>query len=308
MIQCKPAIQHLSRTAKPNARRRVHLICLNHWPEIEHIHKVLNIAYRATQRYQKPGINLADSYVIWLSAFIQLKKLLQDTSITEINICQMLHNQMERRFNDLNGPALQLAVFLDPRTRDLLTMEQVRAALCNLGNIWETIKNINKKREPSGSALTSQSSTSERECLDDYFASIGGEPQRSISVWEERSDNARRTRNYSKSKADIILELRSYERWPKEKFEPDQVNFLLGYWKAREAQHPEIFDMAKYVATIPPTQVSVERVFSIVKYVLTDQRTRLCPKILSSLIKIKLHREIAEKIMKDEASQLRLIN
>lgn len=284
----------------------IFVVFLNQLKSIEHIHYVLSIAQRATQRYQQHGINLADSYVIWLTASIQLENIIKSSDVPDdINICKTLHEQMEKRFKFLNTAPLQLATFLDPRVRDLLSDEQARNAICNLGNIWNVIKNINNKINAANTnRQTSTGRPTEKEYLDTYFALRDGEAAKSVSVWEKKAENSRKTRNYNKDVSDIILLLRSYQSWTKEDFNPDEVNYLLKYWKLREDKYPEMYDIAQYVATIPPTQVTVERVFSIVKYVMTDQRTKLSPLILASMIKIRLHREIAEEVMANDINDI----
>lgn len=301
MLESKHAIEHLAQL-KPNSIFRTFIDSL---PTIKKIHSILNHPYLATTRLQTDGINLSDAVCIWLTCREVLNKVQQTIDHADLNLCANIIANLNARFTTLFTPTAKAAVFLDPRLCDVLSAEDKRTAICTLGQIWEYICQFSgrQQRENDNAADDNENTVSEIGVLDEFIAASSGTipAMRSDSIWGGKVA----TLNYQKQQSEILFELREYDR-KKEKApaNPREVNYLLTFWKQKASTCPELYDIAKFIALIPPTQVAVERTFSVVKYVLDDRRMRLFPKMLNAIVCIRLHKVLANDIMQFELNAL----
>ncbi|KAF0721881.1 zinc finger BED domain-containing protein RICESLEEPER 1-like isoform X1 [Aphis craccivora] len=59
------------------------------------------------------------------------------------------------------------------------------------------------------------------------------------------------------------------------------------YWRLKEKEMPEFYEISQVLMSIPATQVSVERSFSSLKFILSDLRGNLSPTLLESIMILK---------------------
>lgn len=69
------------------------------------------------------------------------------------------------------------------------------------------------------------------------------------------------------------------------------------YWVSRKFSHPELYEVATLLLTVPSNQVSVERAFSALALVLSDKRTKIAEANLENILLVKLNKELFEKIV-----------
>lgn len=65
----------------------------------------------------------------------------------------------------------------------------------------------------------------------------------------------------------------------------------------RKHSHPELYEVATLLLSVPSNQVSVERSFSALGLVLTDKRTKMHDDTLENILIIKLNKQLFEKIV-----------
>jgi hypothetical protein len=68
----------------------------------------------------------------------------------------------------------------------------------------------------------------------------------------------------------------------------DKNTSILAHWERNKNTCPkELYELGQIALAVPPTQVSVERLFSGLKYVLTHLRTNIKPELLEDILIIR---------------------
>lgn len=58
-------------------------------------------------------------------------------------------------------------------------------------------------------------------------------------------------------------------------FEPDEMapkQDIISYWSLQKNKHKHLYELAKAIYSIPPTEVDIERDFSLLNFVFTNRR------------------------------------
>lgn len=96
---------------------------------------------------------------------------------------------------------------------------------------------------------------------------------------------------------DIVLELHI--------FDPEQITSdqdIIAYWSSHENHH--LYELARCLYAIPPTEVEIERDFSLLNFIFTQRRHRLTEKHLEAILRIHLNKDIFHLIKREELSKL----
>lgn len=83
---------------------------------------------------------------------------------------------------------------------------------------------------------------------------------------------------------------------------------LLEFWEEKADEHSVLYELAKIIHAIPPSQCSVERSFSALSYLYNSRRTKLAPVRLEDLLFLYLNRDIVEKIHERDLNALKKKN
>lgn len=254
---------------------------------IQEIQSTLKIFYDTTNHLQKSDLTLSDGYGAWLICLLKLKDLKQKTNPT-INLIDKFIIEMEKRKTKaLDYKAMYAAVYLDPRYRRDLSSEKVQEAKAHLLNIWQNILEMRKllAAERGGSDGTE---ISEDDLLQQYFDS------------HENTSSERR--NHNRDNDFIITKLQQLEQEP----QALKHNFsILVYWKQKQLTEAELYEMSRYVYTIPPTQCTVERAFSALKCIRNSKRCSLKQGMLEVILNINLNQQTAREICEEELKEIK---
>jgi hypothetical protein len=79
---------------------------------------------------------------------------------------------------------------------------------------------------------------------------------------------------------------------------------VLKFWENSKTKYPELYEVATVFIAIPPTQATVERVFSVLGFVYSSRRYNLSQSMLESIILIKMNKDLANEIFEEEMSEL----
>ena len=79
---------------------------------------------------------------------------------------------------------------------------------------------------------------------------------------------------------------KSFRLFLAEKRVDRKVN-VLKWWAENFVEKPLWFEIAKIALVVPPTQVSIERVFSSAKFIMNPQRTRLDSESFSAVMLVR---------------------
>lgn len=91
-------------------------------------------------------------------------------------------------------------------------------------------------------------------------------------------------------------------------FEPDQMapeQNIISYWSLQRNKHKHLYELAKCIYSIPPTEVDVERDFSLLNFVFTKRRGNLSEEHLNDVLRIHLNKDLFFVIKEEELLKLK---
>lgn len=274
-------------------------LMLQRWTELKEMVTVLQIPYKATVQLQKRDLTLSDAFGIWLKQKFVLNgsemRQLKHTNFAQC-LLEALNNRKQVIFNN---SVMLCAIYLDPRYRGEILHDNllVDESIETLTNLWNRLEAIRK------SVVTEN--TIENGAADTSYLSV--DLDNSVDMDEILARN--RIRNFNRDgqsendrngmdghhEIDITLELKLF-----------QPNFLSSkssiheYWENAKLEHPNLYELARIVYAIPPTEVQIERDFSTLEYVFNARRGQLSDHLLDDILIIKLNADLFEIIKQEE--------
>lgn len=269
---------------------------LKKWDVLQELVDVLAIPYNATVALQQPEYTLSDFYGKWILMSMKLVKLTKAT-IRHTEIANKLLKTLEKRKGQLlDNPAMICAVILDPRySSEIDNDEKIRLAKLTLSNLWKRyeVNMIDSEQNESNGchqAEISNHSDDDASLLNAYFAQKGLRQ----SVLEPIPN-----KDVPKKNIDIPSLL--------DKFLADITGgFLrcdqsvLKFWQNKQNEYPELYEMSMILNGIPPTQATVERLFSIFGFLYNSWRNQLSPIMLEDMILIITNEDLFRLINKED--------
>lgn len=275
--KCHAAIVYCAHNecVKPN----VFKILLKRWQTLLHYEDVLNILAVATTKLQTESLTLSDAYGIWLIATLKLRYIVEKKQYATIILESALLKEMaDRKKKTLESNVCVAATFIDPRYRNDLTVSQKMKAKLFITKLW---RKLNAGTIPETSPL---GNPSDSHLLRQHFAS-----QTSNAVSNEILEEK------------FVHELSQYTQT--ETSIDEELSFISFASEIGE-HYPELNKVIKYLITIPPTQVSVERAFSTFSFIFNKNRCSLSQENLEHILTIKLNKERALNVFKMELKQI----
>lgn len=86
-------------------------------------------------------------------------------------------------------------------------------------------------------------------------------------------------------------------------FQPERVppnHSILEFWEAKKLVHPELYELAMMVYSVPPAEVSVERDFSHLNHVFNNKRGRLQSARLNDIMMLNLNKDVFYAVKSEE--------
>ncbi|KAK2579426.1 hypothetical protein KPH14_002638 [Odynerus spinipes] len=147
--------------------------------------------------------------------------------------------------------------------------------ITNLIRTWQYKQKIQKEHQTLRHNCTPNTSTA---CENEYEADEVKKMLRNL-------DNQKRGNNTSLHSLDIMNMLRKFLEYPR----LDSKENILEFWDRNKNNIPELYSLAKIALSVPPTQVSVERLFSSLKYILSYLRYNLSDNILDDILMLRVN-------------------
>lgn len=256
-------------------------------PIIVEILTALKIPYEATIALQNATFTLSDFYGCWLTILRRLAKLVLDEN-AETNFAQTLTTNIQKRQASLlNNQAMLCAIYLDKRYEFKLSGDERKIAKIVLEKLFERVEKA-KKGVTSGKLPTE---TVEEDSFENECVASGLE------------------RSYLNDKPSAKQEVSTFsESLAKYETSIDRVNSkkpILEYWNENKYEHPQLYELAMIVHSIPPTQATVERFFSLLGYIYNCRRTRLTPETLENIMMILLNKTLFDEIQERDLKAVR---
>lgn len=276
---CLEAIKFLAKKEKTQAIFEMFLYKLQ---EIKELSSALKIPYDVTVEMQAKSFSLSDFYGTWLAVERRLKNLISDTSRCT-DFAETLLQKIDMRGPSLlNTEAMLCAVYLDKRFEFKLTPCERNIAKASLTKLFHRVQA--EKLQHSSIVTVAPSSGNESDSFEAEVQADG------IAI--SSSAAAVDAINFE----ECLLAYDDIDRQHNKKS-------LLEFWEQIKSAHPEVYEVASIVHSIPPTQSTVERSFSILGYILSCRRTNLSPELLEKILLINLNRDLAEEINQRDLSR-----
>lgn len=243
------------------------------WAHVKNIITILEPFNKYSKKLQSEKVTLSDFFGYWTVLRIKMSK-------SDDQFSQQLLNQMNNYHDMLiENPTIIGAVYLDPRYQRGLGNKK-SLAVDFLADLYEKITRIEAFNDASISVEIEENnnhSDGSYEELNEYLDACNS------AYGMERT-------NYLDARQKITNILNDFngEGLP-------LTASVLEYWKEKSNTKPELYKLASVMMTIPPTQTSVERVFSALALVLTSHRTRLGDETLENILLVRLNHDLFVK-------------
>lgn len=292
LLECKNIVTFFAKSEKQFA------LLLKKWDVLDELVDVLGIPYKATIALQKPDYTLSDFYGSWILMSMKLKiRATKENRYTEI-ASKLLKALEKRKGQLLDNPAMICSVILDPRySSEIDQPEKVRLAQLTLSNLWqrhmlniaEAGKHSLNENDPVNQSADTEDDTN---LLNSYFAQKGLRESVLEPTTNQICDKSKKT-------VDIPMLL--------DKFLNEIAGgFLrcnqstLKFWETKRDDYPELFELSMILNGIPPTQATVERLFSVFGFLYNSWRNQLTTELLEDMILIITNEDLFKIINKED--------
>lgn len=240
------------------------------WDQVQNIIAILEPFNKYSKKLQSKDVTLSDFFGFWILLRIKLSKANDQLS-------KQLLVQMDRYHNMLiDNPAMIATVYLDPRYQRGLGSKK-SLAVKFLADLYEKIIRLESAEDETAPIETHEKSTDDYEFddMNEYLDACESvcTIQRSSNAQDPKQTITEILNNFSGEELALSAS-------------------ILDYWESKKNTHPELYKLALVMMAIPPTQTSVERVFSALALVLTSHRTNLGDIILENILLVRLNHEL----------------
>lgn len=250
------------------------------WNKLSATRDILKLFADKMTLMQKENLTLTDSLGCWIEIKARLEKIKDCPFATEL--LENLNNRMaEMKIFD-NDVTLS-AIYLDLRFHLLLTPSQAEAHLTYLHQKMSTKLHENARE----SAHEFCSSPAPYEDTDNVLELLMREKE-SLSLISRDTANA----------MDDLLqdEMRKF----RQRVRATATSDVMQNWRAEKFNFPILFELAKMVMAVAPTEVSVERNFSTLDFILNKRRNRLLDENLEMILFVKLNNSLFQDAFERE--------
>lgn len=289
VIHCKSVIEYLADTQQNDLCKLI----LKKWHVVKELVFVLQIPYKATVALQYRSLTLSDTYGIWLKTKIFLEEIIKKHSL-KTNLAKCLIAALNKRKHTVvNNDAMLCALYLDPRYRNEIMCDEQKTerAIGMLSNLWnriDLIRNIDTVETTQDISVGSSNLSLDfdsSETLNSYLSQTGNETSPSSQ------------QNTSRNEVNIQHELT--------RFQPQTLSSndsILEFWELNKSKQKHLYELAKVIFAIPPTEVDIERDYSKLKFIFTERRQSLSEQLLQDILTIHLNPELFFIIKNEELS------
>jgi GR25 family glycosyltransferase involved in LPS biosynthesis len=238
---------------------------------------VLEHAKIATVKLQAEQLTLSDMFIIWKECCANVARC--DTPYSKI-----LQNHLKEREKsfETNQP-LVAALYLDPRVQCLMSKTQVETAKAHIIVLAAKVYIIKNsgKHAPLETNDPSQDihDVDDEEDLDAFEIQLReAEKERQKEILQNR---AAVPQGYDS--AQVEKEVNNFFNVPR----ISRNESIMRYWIANKKVYPALYDAAMVVLGAPPTQVSVERLFSGLKFIIHPLRNKMNSETVNNIMLVR---------------------
>lgn len=244
------------------------------WSSVIDIINILGPFNKYSKKLQSKTVTLSDFFGYWTLLRIKTSKANDELSVKLLAQMDNYHRTL------MKNPTVIGAAYLDPRYQRGLGPEK-SMAVTYLTDLYLRILEVESYDDKSNTVETNgeiNNNTDESyEELAEYLNAV------------DTNYHGNRTNELSNTEKDKILAiLNDFNGKVSLLFSESILNF----WEANKFTYPELYKLASVVMAMPPTQTTVERIFSALALVLTSHRTRLGDKMLEDILLVRLNTDL----------------
>lgn len=236
------------------------------WSKIEESLQALKPCRVLSKRLQEEQLTFGDFYIYWIKCITELEQMNTPIALYLV-ICMKA-----REGNLLTNDTFLSAVYMDPRVNSILSEEQNERARIHLMHTHQRYINLQLQTQdrPTDENDLNQDNVphTSRSNIDGFFERRYRERQRE-----------RPTEACNQLKNSLIDFLNS-------PLLPTHEN-ILKYWYEKRFTDPQLYSLSTIALATPPTQVSVERLFSSLKFILNNLRMSLKDSIIDDILLVR---------------------
>lgn len=248
------------------------------WDQLLELRDVLRDCDVFTKTIQGVQITLSDFYAQWIQLKLSLQSKQSSTFAVKLIEC------MDKRGNDLLADPLVLsALFLDMRYRVLLNAKpiQKQLAMNHLALLWKRVHDLQLKSADENTTNSNEEATDTECTFDAYLDSLESNTGTSDTNTEG-----------------VMFKLQQFNVDYEKRKRESASRHAMDFWYENKHQMPELYELARLVFAVCPTETSVERNFSGLSYILNRYRTNLGDERLENILFLRLNKELFETVCK----------
>lgn len=201
--------------------------------------------YDVTIQLQKVDCTLSDFYGSWFLCELKLKKWIQSGVYKNTNLCEKLTRSMDKRKSDLiDNEAMLCTIFLDPRFKANMSMDDTDLTKNILADLWMDLANLNKPSDTdneNNNDIINRNvpATPDEDLLEHFF--VERENVRTISPPTIVNENLPLLPRYTNTRDNFITILNDYEINVKR---IHHTHCVRRFWIDNKALYPELYEVA----------------------------------------------------------------
>lgn len=294
-MRCKKAIEVFSSA-------EVCGLLLVKWEVVEEMVRVLSSLYIATLCLQRQNCTLSDFFGFMIGIDIKLKKEVNST-VNKTKLAEILLVQINNRKKLLIENRLMVtALYMDPRYKCELKNDErkIMLAKMTLEKIHERIQKIKKSQRrietnQTIDSLIEMDGLNGDETMESLLDDVDKYYQENFEL-----DNA------TTGTQSIAAALDDYDEMTANTRVNSKEN-VLEFWKQKKDIISEnLFELACIISAIPPTQSSIERLFSALNFIFSDRRCNLRQSLLEDILLIYSNSEFFYEVTNEEVEKLEI--
>lgn len=244
------------------------------WMQLEELEDLLKLPFQVTKKLQEEDLTPG--------MFLKEWKMLEHSLSRRGGLFAetMRESMRQREVQLLNNKILLAGVYVDPMNRVLLSetqKDEAKLALCDLA---VRILGLNAKAPAEDPDTLSSSTDSEGTCTEEDFDKLLDQQDHKARSKRRKLEEPAKTPSVNKGLASFKLDFHAALQQVEQIDRKSKLN-------VHDAikQYPEIVkESALLAAALPPTQVSVERLFSALRLIRTDQRASMKEKLTEAIL------------------------
>ncbi len=232
------------------------------WDTIVMLLNVMKICNEMTLFLQKQQLAFSDTYYIYLKTLANLQKMNNDMS-------KKLITYINKRLKDFftKEPIVLASLFLDPRFKTLLNIEQKQKAKEVLLKLYVRIEMLTVTENNENGIDTNS-----------FLLIDDSDP---VEKMYFKNDKPVVSKNQNQVITQRLCDFVNVERIR-------SCESVFSYWKNNQTLFKDLNSLACVVMAVPSTQVSVERSFSDLKFICGNLRNRLSRNIVNDIIFLRV--------------------